>query len=251
MTKVFVHGNPETSVIWGPLVAELAERGIDDVVLLSPPAFGAPIPAGFELTCQSYREWLIAQLEAIVAMSGQPVDLVGHDWGAGHTFGVVAERPDLLNTWAADCVGMLHPDYVWHDAAQIWMVEGAGEDFIGALVSLDAVSLAGALGIPLEFAGPLAAAIDDDMGRAILGLYRSAPECEMRLILPAMEAADRRPGLALVARHDKYVSADLSALVIERLGAELADLGDAGHWWMIERPRIAADLLINFWAVRP
>ena len=36
MTKVFVHGNPETSAIWGPLVDALSERGIDDVVLLSP-----------------------------------------------------------------------------------------------------------------------------------------------------------------------------------------------------------------------
>jgi len=248
MTKVFVHGNPESSVIWGALIGELAERGIEDVVLLSPPAFGAALPDGFELTYRSYRAWLIAQLEVVVATSGQPVDLVGHDWGAGHTFGVIAERPDLLNTWAADCIGMLHPEYVWHDAAQVFMVEGAGEEFIGALLSLDAASLAGVLGISFELAEPLAAAIDDDMGRAILGLYRSAPESEMQLMLTDIEAAERRPGLALVARGDKYVPADLSASVIERMGAELADLGDVGHWWMVEQPAMAAELLAKFWA---
>ena len=41
---VLVHGNPETAAIWDPLIAEL---GRDDVVALSPPGFGAPVPDGF------------------------------------------------------------------------------------------------------------------------------------------------------------------------------------------------------------
>jgi pimeloyl-ACP methyl ester carboxylesterase len=41
MTVVLVQGNPETDAIWGPLVDAL---GRDDVVLLSPPGFGAPLP---------------------------------------------------------------------------------------------------------------------------------------------------------------------------------------------------------------
>lgn len=42
MPAVFVHGNPETDAVWTPLLAEL---GRDDVVRLSPPGFGAPLPA--------------------------------------------------------------------------------------------------------------------------------------------------------------------------------------------------------------
>ena len=42
--KAFVHGNPETAAIWTELAAELTRRGVDDVVLLSPPGFGAPTP---------------------------------------------------------------------------------------------------------------------------------------------------------------------------------------------------------------
>ena len=60
MTIVLVHGNPETNVIWGPLVDAL-ER--DDVVLLSPPGFGAPLSDGFPATYLAYRDWLEAQLE--------------------------------------------------------------------------------------------------------------------------------------------------------------------------------------------
>jgi pimeloyl-ACP methyl ester carboxylesterase len=55
---LFVHGNPETSAVWGPLLGEL---GRDDVVCLSPPGFGAPLPRGFEPTMTGYRDWLIAR----------------------------------------------------------------------------------------------------------------------------------------------------------------------------------------------
>ena len=47
MTVVLVHGNPETDAVWGPLVRELRR---DDVVLLSPPGFGAPAPQGWGAT---------------------------------------------------------------------------------------------------------------------------------------------------------------------------------------------------------
>ena len=61
MPKVFVHGNPECSAVWDLLVAELADRSVDDVVRLSPPGFGAPVPDGFEATMAGYH----AQLAAI------------------------------------------------------------------------------------------------------------------------------------------------------------------------------------------
>jgi pimeloyl-ACP methyl ester carboxylesterase len=41
MTVVLVHGNPETEALWAPLVDQL---GRDDLVRLSPPGFGAPLP---------------------------------------------------------------------------------------------------------------------------------------------------------------------------------------------------------------
>ncbi|SFF49810.1 hypothetical protein SAMN04488582_1021088 [Mycobacterium sp. 455mf] len=62
MTVVLVHGNPETDAIWGPLVEAL---GRDDVVRLSPPGFGAPLPDGFSATFLAYRDWLEAELENI------------------------------------------------------------------------------------------------------------------------------------------------------------------------------------------
>ena len=64
MVKVFVHGVPETGAVWGDLLAALDERGVDDIAVLSPPGFGAPIPAGFACTAREYAAWLIGELEA-------------------------------------------------------------------------------------------------------------------------------------------------------------------------------------------
>ena len=90
MTKVFVHGNPETSAIWSVLLSVLEEKGEGDPVALSPPGFAAPLPERFEATRTGYRSWLIEELERL----GGDIDLVGHDWRALHVYGVLAERPD-------------------------------------------------------------------------------------------------------------------------------------------------------------
>jgi len=140
MTKVFVHGNPETEAIWDDLISELARRGVTDTVTLVPPGFGAPVPAGFGATQTEYRDWLLAELRAIPG----DIDLVGHDWGAGHVFGALASDPAVARTWAADCAGLMHPSYVWHDAAQGWQTPGTGEEMVAGMVALDEETFAAA-----------------------------------------------------------------------------------------------------------
>jgi pimeloyl-ACP methyl ester carboxylesterase len=127
MTIVLVHGNPETDAIWGPLVDAL---GCEDVVRLSPPGFGAQVPAGFSATYRAYRDWLEDQLEGFDA----PIDLVGHDWGGGHVVNVVMHRPELVRSWASDAVGLFDPEYIWHDLAQVWQTPGEGEQLVNTML---------------------------------------------------------------------------------------------------------------------
>lgn len=35
-----MHGNPEVAELWGPLIAALGDREVDDCVTVSPPGFG-------------------------------------------------------------------------------------------------------------------------------------------------------------------------------------------------------------------
>lgn len=248
MTHVFVHGNPETEAVWWPLVGALRDRGVDDIVLLSPPGFGSPMPAGWDGTYRSYRAWLVAQLGAI----GSPVHLVGHDWGAGHVLGVVAERPDLLASWATDCGGLLHPDYHWHDAAQAWQTPEVGEMAVAAMVGRSAeekAGMLGSMGITGAAADHVAAAMNADMGTCILSLYRSAQQPVMRELGDQAERAERRPGMVIIATEDHYTgTVDMARDTARRLGASTFVLDGATHWWMLQRPAEAADALVAFWA---
>ena len=130
-TKVFVHGNPETSAIWSLLVNELHKNGINKIILLTPPGFGAPTPKGWSATVREYR-----------------------------------------------------------DAAQPAMTK-LGERFA---------------------------------------------------------AASPQNGLAIIAANDQFAgSAENQQQVAAGVNAKVANITDAGHWWMIERPALAASILIEHW----
>ena len=247
MTAVFVHGNPESDAIWGPLVAALGDRGVTDVVLLSPPGFGAPTPDGWEATPAAYVGWLQDELNKLDG----PIDLVGHDWGAGHVFGLLAEQTGQLRSWAADCAGLLHADYVWHDMAQVWQTPEAGEEAIAGMVGLPAeerTALFTGLGMTPEIATSLAEAATEEMGRCVLTLYRAAAQPALVELGKRVVAAGRPPGLVINATADAYVSADLGAEVATTLEAQTLTLADLGHWWMIQDPDQAAAGLVDFWA---
>lgn len=247
---VLVHGNPETSAIWEPLVANLGDHGITDVTTLSPPGFGAPLPHDFGARRLDYVGWLADQVQRLTTTGGRPVDIVGHDWGAGHVFGLVATHPGLVRSWAADCGGLLHPDYEWHDAAKMWQQPAVGEEVIAAMTAsslAERVEMFTGLGLPDDMAAAIAPAVDVEMGRAILTLYRSALEPDLQVLADQLAAVDHGPGAIITATDDPYVPADLSGPVADRLGAVQLRLEGQGHWWMVSDPDNAAEQLASFW----
>ncbi|MEM7139870.1 MAG: alpha/beta hydrolase [Actinomycetota bacterium] len=246
MTKVFVHGNPECDAIWGPLADELGARGVSDIVRLSPPGFGAPRPAGFDATPAAYVEWLAGEVASIDG----PIDLLGHDWGAGHVMGVAATHPELIRSYAVDCGALVHPDYVWHDMAQAWQTPEVGEQVIEAMTAGDVVERAeqfAMMGIRADIARDVAAAVNDEMGASILDLYRGAAQPYMADLGDRLAAAERRPSLIVIASEDHFVPAPLAMEVAERLGSATVTLEGQAHWWMMGAEAEAADALAAFW----
>ncbi len=244
MPAVFVHGNPETDAIWGPLFAALRR---DDLIALSPPGFGAPVPAGWTATRREYIDWLAGELAGIDG----PIDLVGHDWGGGHVAGLVIEQPELVRSWCVDLLGVLHPDYVWHDAAQVWQTPGAGEENVAGMVAAptaDIAALYESLGMTTEVAHAVAAATNEAMAACILGLYRDAAQPALAELGTRVEAMAARPGLMINAEHDHYVGTDAQAQeVADRAGAKVVHLAGVGHWWMCQDPASGAAPLEAFW----
>ena len=244
MTVVLVHGNPETDAVWSPLVAVLSRT---DVVRLSPPGWGAPVPAGWGATVEEYRRWLVGELEAI----GEPVDLVGHDWGGGHAVNVAATRPDLLRSWVSDLLGCFDPDYVWHPLAQGWQTPGKGEEMVAAMVADPSSRLddMASRGLHRAVGEQMAQGYDETMARCILDLYRDAAQPAMARLGQNLPAAAARPGLSVLATADDDVGTErMRRRAATRAGARTAVLDGLGHWWMVQDPARAAAVLTEFWS---
>lgn len=250
MTVVLVHGNPESAAVWNPLVAELARAGVEDVVRLSPPGFGVPLPVDFPATVTAYRDWLIGELERFES----PVDLLGHDWGGGHVATALMQRPELVRSWANDALGLFEPDYVWHDLARIWQTPSDGEahldEMFGGSPEQRSEQMEG-FGVGHAEALLMAGVQGEEMKRAVLSLYRSAAQPAMSDMGQDLPTLASRPGLAIVATADPFGGTEeLRRRAAERAGAEVAVLDGLGHWWMAEDPARAARVLVAFWRAR-
>jgi pimeloyl-ACP methyl ester carboxylesterase len=239
MTAVFVHGVPETTVVWEPLVARL-ER--DDIALLALPAFGSARPDGFDATMGTYASWLAEQLTAF-----DEVDLVTHDWGALLALRVLADQPANVRSWVSD-MGDLGADFHWHDTAKVWQTPGAGEEFMDGLLgaSLDDRALVlSAVGVPADHATTMASNFDRTMADAILDLYRSATDVGNEWG-PGIDRITA-PGLLVESMLDPFRNAGRVRTLAERTGAKVLALPESGHFWMLDAPDTAAAAIAAFW----
>jgi pimeloyl-ACP methyl ester carboxylesterase len=236
MPAVLVHGVPDTSQEWDGVRAHLSRT---DVIAPNLPGFGSPVPAGFGATKEEYVAWLVGEIERV----GEPVDLVGHDWGSLLVQRVVSTRPDLIRTWAAGA-GTADRDYVWHELAQMWQTPEVGEQVMEAM-SGDALvdGLAEQLG--REQATEVVKNIDNTMKDCILKLYRSAASGFDKWH-DAIDAIDR-PGVVFWGADDPYVTADFGERLAQRTHAKLVMFPDSGHWWPITKSADVARELEILW----
>jgi pimeloyl-ACP methyl ester carboxylesterase len=237
MPAVLVHGVPDTSQEWDGVRAHLSRT---DVITPNLPGFARPVPAGFGATKEEYVAWLIGEIEGI----GEPVDLVGHDWGSILVQRVVSMRPDLIRTWAAGA-GTVDRAYVWHDLAQMWQTPEVGEQVMEAM-SGDALIDALADQLGREQATQVAKHIDNTMKDCILKLYRSAAGgfAEWH---DAVDAIDR-PGVIFWGADDPYVTKDFGERLAQRTHAKLVMFPDSGHWWPVTKSADVARELESLWS---
>lgn len=237
MPAFLVHGVPDTHRLWDKVRSHLGRR---DVIAPSLPGFGVPTPPGFEPTKEAYADWLIEQIERV----GEPVDLVGHDWGSLLVQRIASLRPDLIHTWVCGN-GTVDREYVWHDMAQQWQTPEVGEAIM-AMMTPDALAEGmAAVGVPGEDAVAMASYVDERMKTCILGLYRSAvhigEEWEADL------ARNTRPALVLWARNDPFVDPRFAERLAARIHGQLVFIEGSGHHWPLERPAEGAAALERFW----
>jgi pimeloyl-ACP methyl ester carboxylesterase len=237
---VFLHGVPETSALWDKVRAEFDE----ETVALSLPGFGCARPPGFGATKDDYADWLVGELEKF----DDPVDLVGHDWGALLTYRIATTRGDLLHSWTADVGNGIHPDVRWHRFARVWQTPDEGEAYFKAIHETPIEDMAEAyesFHLGHDDALTLAGWSDETMGTCILDLYRSATP-NVHHSWGAQFAPTSAPGLILLAELDSFGDEAMSHEVAQTLHAREATLHDVGHWWALEDPHQAATVIKDF-----
>ena len=238
MPAVLVHGVPDTHRLWDTLRSRLQRS---DVIAVSLPGFGVPVPSGFAATKEAYVDWLIAE----IARLGEPIDLVGHDWGSLLVQRAVSLRPDLVRTWACGN-GPVDVEYVWHDLAQQWQTPGVGEQIMTMMTPDALVDGLAAAGVPRATARETVRYVDATMKDCILRLYRSAVNVGREWQAGVEKVT--RPALILWAKDDPYVAPVFAERLAARVRGELLLLEGCGHFWPVERPAEAAAALERFWA---
>lgn len=102
---ILLHGFPETSHMWTPLMSLLAQAGYR---CLAPDQRGYSPGARPEGREQYQTHLLAADVLALAdAWGARAFHLVGHDWGAGVGWRVVMDHPDRVHSWTA--LSIPHP----------------------------------------------------------------------------------------------------------------------------------------------
>jgi pimeloyl-ACP methyl ester carboxylesterase len=164
--------------------------------------------------------------------------LVIHDWGSvGLLFAMRAperiERLVIIN--AVPLLG----GYRWHRVARIWRRRLLGELFMGGT----SATTLGLLAPDLKpRAKVIARRFDQGTQRAVLALYRSAPEDALAragLDLGRITC----PALVVWGAGDPYIPASFAQAYADALpGATARVIEDAGHWPWLQRPELVREV---------
>ncbi|MDZ4691998.1 alpha/beta hydrolase [Terricaulis sp.] len=240
---LFVHGVPDTPELWRPLIAAL-DLSADAYQAPALPGFGVHIPHGFSATKDSYVSWLVGEMEKL----GEPIDLVGHDWGALIVLRAACLRPDLVSSW---CVAnaVIDAQYRGHRTARAWATPVLGELTMLAMrntARLEQGLVSG--GMPPALAKVEAPHVDKEMRQSILKLYRSAKG--LRFEGDWVENLRKLPtrGQVFWGETDPFVELTVAERFARERGVPLHVEKGAGHWACNERAYQFAAVLRAHWS---
>jgi pimeloyl-ACP methyl ester carboxylesterase len=239
---LYVHGVPNSSAMWAPFLERTGGVAVDL------PGFGhSDKPADFPYSLSGYG----AFLEGFVDHLGLgPLTLVVHDWGA---VGLVLaqRRPGQIERLVViSCVPLVE-GYRWHRYARAWRRPLVGELMMGftfrwglKLISREAGASPGPL--PDSFLDDVWRHFDHGTQRAILKLYRSAPEAELARAGSALGRV-HAPALVVWGEEDPYLPASFAERHARALGgdARVEVVAGAGHWPWLDRPEVV-DMVTEF-----
>ena len=230
---LYVHGVPTSSDDWVPFLERTGGLAPD---LLG---FGRSGKGGQnDYSLEGIATFVERFLDEVVPGGAERVRLVVHDWGSAAL--VFAQRhPERIERLVIVNAVPLLPGYRWHRIARLWRTPFVGEMAMGltlrpALARALRPAFAGP--VPREFVRATYACFDQGTQRAILRLYRSAPEELLAASGRALSSLSI-PALVVWGARDPYISSRFGdAYAAELPAGEVVHVDDAGHWPWLDRP---------------
>jgi pimeloyl-ACP methyl ester carboxylesterase len=162
------------------------------------------------------------------------MSLVVHDWGAAGLLFAMRAPERIERLVIIDAVPFL-PGYRWHRVARVWRRRGAGELFMGTTSARGIATLAPDLKPRAE---TVAQRFDQGTQRAILRLYRSAPEDALARAGEQLGRIDA-PALVLWGERDPYIPPGFAQRYADALpDATALVIAGAGHWPWLQQPEV-------------
>lgn len=229
---LYVHGVPTSSDDWLPFLQRTGGLAPDL------PGFGRSGKGGQN---DYSLHGIAAFVERFLELTGtERVKLVVHDWGAAALAWAIANPERVERLVVIDAVPLL-PGYRWHWIARAWRLPLVGEMAMGLTfkATMRAVLRPAFAGpVPRELVTAAWRHFDQGTQRAILRLYRSAPE-------PELARAGRdlgrigAPALVVWGAHDPYIPSRFGEQYAAGLGdARVEHVKDAGHWPWLDRAEL-------------
>jgi pimeloyl-ACP methyl ester carboxylesterase len=235
---LYVHGVPDAAELWEPFLERTGGIAPDL------PGFGRSAKRGdFEYSIPGYDAWLERFLDHVGV---ERFRLVAHDWG-GVSLALAQRMPERVERLVLINAVPFLPGYRWHRTARWWRRRWIGEMAMGSTrkwglrwLSKEANTKPGPLPEPMierwwrDF--------DQGTQRAILSLYRGAPE-------DVLAAAGARlgdiecPALVVWGEDDPYLPPWLADAYAEVLPAgSVRRVPGAGHWPWLDVPGVTDDV---------
>ena len=232
---LYLHGVPTSSDDW-PAFLERTGGLAPDLIGFGRSAKGGHLdytPHGLEQFVERF----------LAALSLDQVSLVGHDWGATIALLFAQRHPDRIDRLVVIDPVPLLDGFRWGRAARIWRRPVVGELAMGSTTRwvFDRSMRRGCLrpdAWPRERLTALWEQFDQGTQRAILRLYRAAPEQWLAQAGAGLHSI-RSPALVLWGEADPWIPVALGEQLVGRLpDARLERIGEAGHWPWLEQPAV-------------
>jgi pimeloyl-ACP methyl ester carboxylesterase len=238
---LYVHGVPTSSHDWIALLERTGGLAPDL------PGFGRSGKGGH---LDYSIDGIAAFVERFLALVNvERVKLVVHDWG-GAALAWAARNPERVERLVICNAVPLLPGYRWHWVARVWRRPLLGELAMGLTTRRIAARLlapAFAGPVPPGFVEALWPHFDQGTQRAILRLYRSAPEARLEQAGNDLSHI-RAPALVVWGALDPYIGSRFGDAYAARLpDARVEHVGEAGHWPWLDRTDVI-DRLATFLA---